>query len=46
VGGEKDFKALEGGTAGRFQPDKGFRGADTAHAHARDGPVQFQKPGP
>ena len=41
--GEKDFKALEGGTAARFKPDKGFRGADSAEAHARDGPVQFSK---
>lgn len=38
---DEQYKKLS--DTSRFKPDKGFKGADSAEAHARDGPVQFQR---
>jgi len=41
--GDEQYKKLA--DTSRFKPDKGFKGADSADAHSRDGPVQFQREG-
>eukprot|EP00616_Rhizochromulina_sp_CCMP1243_P018034 CAMPEP_0118963560 /NCGR_PEP_ID=MMETSP1173-20130426/1401_1 /TAXON_ID=1034831 /ORGANISM="Rhizochromulina marina cf, Strain CCMP1243" /LENGTH=603 /DNA_ID=CAMNT_0006911899 /DNA_START=94 /DNA_END=1905 /DNA_ORIENTATION=+ len=43
--GDADEQYKKLADTSRFKPDKGFRGADTAEAQQRDGPVQFQREG-